>query len=513
MTTYGMTPTGFVPKRLQDIKAEYEEAYRAKFGVGVDLEAPSVFGQTIGIAADREASLWEVLELIYLSQNPNSAEGVQLDNAVAYVGIERLPATKSRVDVAMFTENFAGLPVTVPALTQVTVVGTGDVFELEQATDIEAARTIEATFEVLSVINGAAYIVIINGSNNIKFATGVDTPVTVAAGLVNAINTGAQNAVVLAVDHGDGTFTVSAKKVGSVRATFTMAKTVTGSGAIGTELGVNELGTPGVFRSQNAGAVVAPAGTLTDIATPVTDLDRTTNFDSATPGTEIETDTALRQRRLESLQVAGAGTLAAIRARVLDNVDDVEACTIFENDTDVDNTGTGGLPPHSFEVVVTGGDEQDIADEIWATKPAGIATWGDITKQVADTNGDLQDVRFSRPTQKYAFVKVRYEVYDEENYPGETVAVAGIIASLLAYGNEFRIGQDMIRDRFYAPIYTAGVAGIGAIPTLEIALTDDPNNAPVYGTTDITLALNEIAMFAEEWGTLPQIALDVAEVP
>lgn len=493
MTTYGLTNDGFVVKRLQDIKTELEDAYRDAFG-NVDTDPDSFFGQVIGIGADRESTLWELMELIYLSQSPDSAEGVNLDNAVGYVGLERLPATKSTANVLLYTDDMLLLPVTVPALTEVEVRGAGDVLELAEATDITASTVIDSTMEVVTATNGVEYKVTINGTDFTYLAGGGDTVLTIATGLVTAINLGAEPAT--AVDNGDGTFQLTADKVDNVRTVYTLAVTTDG---VGTELEISELGSPSLFTAQVAGATPVPAGTMTEIVNPVSGLSRTDNLDAGTTGTEAETDTALRVRRDESLQVAGAATLAAIRSRLLNDVDDVTAVSIAENRTDAP---VGGLPAHSFECVVTGGDEQEIAQKIWDTKPAGIETEGSITKQVTDTNGDSQDVKFSRSMPMYAWVKVRYSVYAEENYPGETTAVQAIKDSLLAFGQAFELGEDMIRDRFYGPCFAA--EGIGTIDTLEIDLTPNPGDTPAYSTSNEPVAADEIALFAE-------VRFDVAE--
>lgn len=494
MSEYGLTATGFVTKRLPTIKAELEDSYRAAFG-DIDTDPDSFFGQLIGIGADRESTLWELMELIYASQSPSSAEVAQLDDAVGYIGVERLPATKSTAEVLLYTDDMLLLPVTVPALTEVSVRGAGDVLELVQATDITANTVIDSTIEVLTATSGVEYKVTINGTDFTKTAGGGDTVLTIATALVTDINLGSEP--VTAVDNNDGTFGLTADKVDTVRTVYILAVSDDGGGAAKIE--ISELGSPSVFVAQVAGATPVPAGTMTEIVTPVSGLSRTNNLDAGSTGSEIETDTALRLRRQESLQLAGAATLAAIRSGLLNNVDDVTAVSITENRTDAP---VGGLPAHSFECVVSGGEgtnEQEIAQQIWDTKPAGIETHGSVTRQVIDTNGDSQDVKFSRPVKMYAHLRMTYSVYSEENYPGETTAVQAIKDSVVAFGQDFEIGEDMIRDRFFGPCYAAD--GIGVIDLLEIGLTDDPAKVPTdpgqsgWQTTTIALASDEIALF------------------
>lgn len=495
---YGLTEDGFVIKRLPTIKGELEDEFRAAFG-DIDTDPDSFFGQIIGISAGREATQWELMELIYQSQSPSSAENAQLDDSVGYVGVERLPATKSVVDVLLYADDMLLLPVTVPALTEVEVRGAGDVFELSEATDITASTVIDSTVEVVTATSGVEYKVTINGTDFTKTAGGGDTAETIATALATAVNLGSEP--VTAVDNEDGTLRLTADKVDNVREVYTLAVSDDGGGAAKIE--ISELGSPGLFRAQNAGAVPVPVGTMTEIVNPVSGLARADNLDPGTTGTEVETDTALRIRREESLQLGGAAVLAAIRAKLLNDVDDVTAVSIYENDTEVDYRPTG-LAPHSYECVVTGGDDQEIGQMIWDTKPAGIQTQGAVEVEVTDTNGDTQKVYFSRPTPMYAWVRVRYSVYAEENYPGKTTAVQAIKDSLLAFGEAFKIGEDMIRDRFYGPCYAA--EGIGTIDTLEIDLTPTSGGPPTYVTTNKAVAADEIALFAEA-------RLDIDETP
>src|SRR5260221_13941560 len=54
----------------------------------------------------------------------------------------------------------------------------------------------------------------------------------------------------------------------------------------------------------------------------------------------------------------------------------------------------GGRPPKSFEAVVQGGSDDDIANQIWLTKPAGIETFGNVNNgngvPITDSQGGKQ---------------------------------------------------------------------------------------------------------------------------
>lgn len=94
---FGLTTDGFVIKRLADIKAELEQRFKDEFGDEIDLRSATPEGQIIGIMAEREAALWELLQADYDSKNPTKAIGKQLDDVVAITGTTRTPASNSSI--------------------------------------------------------------------------------------------------------------------------------------------------------------------------------------------------------------------------------------------------------------------------------------------------------------------------------------------------------------------------------------------------------------------------------
>ncbi len=507
--SFGLDENGFTIKRLPDIKADLEQAFRDEFGE-IDVSASSVFGQIIGVTAKPIADLWELMGIIYLSQSPTSAEGVQLDNVAQYTGITRLGATATRGEVALYSD---GSVVVVPADTQVSDTVLTKVYELEVETTIQVSAVVQALIEITNAQVGIEYKITVNSTDYVHTAGGGETVENIATALAVAINTGPKPEDVTAIDHADGTLTVIAD---DKLTHFSIAAT-DDDVPVGDNIAINEIGTLGVFRGQDAGAFAAPASSVTVIDTPVSGLDRVNNLLDLQIGRDVETDAELRLRRADSLQIGGAATLEAIRSKLLQDVTGVSEVAIYENRTDV--TDGDGRPPHSFEAVVVGGDAQDIGQMLWDTKPAGIQTYGNQPPvTVVDTNGDNQDMLFSRPVSMYGYVRVNFDAYDEEIFPSDGIDT--IKQAILDYGQTLRIGEDMIRDRFYAPIFNSGVAGIGVITLLEIGLTDDPEDVPTDGgqsgwqTTTIPVGAAEHAIFSLIWGVAPpNTAIEVIKNP
>lgn len=246
----------------------------------------------------------------------------------------------------------------------------------------------------------------------------------------------------------------------------------------------------GQMRAVEAGEVLALAGTVTTIETPVSGWGSVTNPDDGNTGRPRETDPELRQRQAESTAVTGAGTVPAIRARLLQQVDDVTAATIIENRTDT--TDGDGRPPHSFETVVSGGTDQDVADKLWETKPAGIETHGATTVTVTDSQGQDHAISFSRPTPLYIWVQLTMTKDGSGDFPdnGETAAKEAIVE----YGEGLGVGDDVIYQALYGPIYR-NIPGIGSI-TVEIAASTDATTEPsTYSAANIDIGGNEVSQW------------------
>jgi uncharacterized phage protein gp47/JayE len=207
---------------------------------------------------------------------------------------------------------------------------------------------------------------------------------------------------------------------------------VAGTGVKFRTLADATIGVSGVdvlCESVDTGPKVADAGTLTVIETAVGGWTDFTNVLDATFGQNRESDTELRGRREIELRKAGSGSADAIRAHLLEEVDGVTAVAVFENPTD--STDVDGLPPHSFEVLVSGGADQDILNVIFTNKPAGIQTYGDVTGTVIDSQGVSRSVKFSRPTEIDIYV-VANLVIDAAKWPA--TGVQQIKDALVAYG-------------------------------------------------------------------------------
>ncbi|MBW2672059.1 MAG: baseplate J/gp47 family protein [Deltaproteobacteria bacterium] len=275
--------------------------------------------------------------------------------------------------------------------------------------------------------------------------------------------------VTQAVNIAEGTFQISV--TGNPAAAFVNAEAIVAAGA-GTVADV-------AFEAVTAGATVANAATLTVIDTPTTGAASVTNPLDATIGAAEETDAALRLRREADLSKPGTGTVDAIRADLL-NVSGVTSARVFENDTDA--TDGDGLPPHSIEALVLGGAAQDVVDQIWASKGAGIQTYGASSGTAEDSVGDNHTVNYTRPTEKRIYLEI--DLTTDADYPVDGDAQVATAAAALVQA--FVIGDDFILAVVSAAAF--GVSGVVDVTAIRAGFTISP-----VGTVNLSIGIRELA--------------------
>ncbi len=254
-----------------------------------------------------------------------------------------------------------------------------------------------------------------------------------------------------------------------------------------------------VFRAENTGAVQAPAGQLTVIATPVVGWSSVSNASDADVGAPVEDDSSLRLRRAQDVARSGSSTVDALRDDILAlrqpgtngspaPVPQLQSVTMFENvGSSVDSNG---LPPKSFLALVWDGDSPDpgnddhIAQAIWDGKPAGIQPFGAEVGNAVDRIGTTHVVNFGRASALPIWLV--FQLVTDTTYVGDPQ----FQATLAGLANAFysQVGADVLRARLIALAFQ--VTGVVNVLQLQLGIAPSPT-----GTADITVAPFQIARF------------------
>lgn len=145
MSSFGLTENGFIKKDAATIKTEFENDLKAAYGALIDLEPESFFGNLVGIVSERESLIWDLSEAVYFSAYPDTAQGVNLDNASTMTGISRINEKFSTETVMLGTAG--AVDVLIPLGTIVSQSATNQNWQTLAAVTIPAGGTIPAIVE------------------------------------------------------------------------------------------------------------------------------------------------------------------------------------------------------------------------------------------------------------------------------------------------------------------------------------------------------------------------------
>lgn len=95
MTQFGLSATGFLAMRQQDIMAAINASLQQNISPNINLGPASIVTQLVTPFAAQLALVWELGEGIYGSQYPGGAEGTSVDNILALNNLKRLPASET----------------------------------------------------------------------------------------------------------------------------------------------------------------------------------------------------------------------------------------------------------------------------------------------------------------------------------------------------------------------------------------------------------------------------------
>jgi uncharacterized phage protein gp47/JayE len=442
MPPYGLLSTGFSPQPTTVIREELNAALKGEFGQSIDLTDYTLLGFIVGILAERYGKLWSLLEAVYSSQDPDKATGAALDALCALTGTFRTLAKASTVTLTLCGSPAAN----VTAGSRAAVEATGAEF----STDADAVIVMLDDWQTSNayavddrVTNGGRCYVCITGGTS----DGAGGPTTTDEDITDN--------------------TVHWRYLGEGTGAIDVAATCTVTGP-----------------------TVAVSGDITEIRTPVSNWLSVRNLLDADLGSDIGSDEATRLQRGIDLAAPGTGTEAAIRQAVL-AVEGVTSVRVFVNDTD--DTDSDDVPAHGIEVLVEGGEDEAIAEAIFGSLSAGIATYGTAASVgVVDSQGTTQMISFSRPTPVpiYEIVNV---IKDPATYPAD--GADQIKSAIVAYGDAQPCGKDAVASSSGAQAFrvagvldvTSTLIGTAPAPGTSVTVSISSRQRATWDTSRITV--------------------------
>lgn len=454
MPDYGITDKGFELKRMDIILEEIHADLTEGFGFDTRQSKTSFLSTLVKTFAGQIADLWEAAQDSYYAKYPATATGVNLDNAVQYGGIRRMPdkrtcyplhctgddGTRIRGDVIVATK-------TMPEVRLYSV----DEFRITR--DNFSAVCIN----VAVVEADAVYTVTING-DQYSYANKDGSEMDILDGLKSAIT--------------NTEYTVEIDEAESILKITDTVKSRENVLILSDNLTTRSVTTIANFFTQEYGHITLPYGIVTKIVNNIAGFTGVTNQLEPSYGRLQESDIELRQSYIAKSALRSNTMIDSIVAELLNNVADVESASGYENDGDT--VDSRGLPPHSIEIIVEGGDNNVIAETILRRKAGGIQTHGSVMVNVPGKYGDSIPIRFNRPEYLYTWIKVILHG-DSGKLPANYAALT--ITSICEDGSRMVAGSNLLTQLLNEGIYSA-VAGITYVE-IKTAYSSDKTYIPV----------------------------------
>lgn len=236
--------------------------------------------------------------------------------------------------------------------------------------------------------------------------------------------------------------------------------------------------------SHEKGYVAALPNSINIVVTPVYGWIGVTNTYQANPGNDAETDASLRARYAISTQAPADSIFESLLAS-LKQVAGVTKVRGYENDTGV--ADSNGLPAHSVTFVVEGGDNTDIATEIYYKKTPGCYTNGTTAVNLTSPTGNITVIRFYRPTYKTVYVKVFVKKLTGYNDNYATDIKNAIV--------DYISGLDLAETVYRSILWSVAIGQMGSITSPEYSVTDiqTSTDGSSYSQADVSMLFNESA--------------------
>ena len=301
----GLTNQGLDIKRLGQIREDLRKEAITIFndlvveGEILDTSSASTLGRLIGLVTPSEADLWEAIQQVYLAFDPNSAEGIALDNLVALSGIVRRGATSSTARM-LFKGDYN---VTIPAGSLVSSSYTNNRFEVPSEVVLDQNGAIGFVVQVQTIQNSSDYTIVYNdGTNSVNLtytSSASATESEILSGLAAVVNN----------NYGS---ILTATAVGSTLEIASDDLVTQNNYSISSNLFYTKVTKGLSVICTTQGPIEQATGTIDTIATPIFGWDSVEQFEPATVGSLRETDAQLRQRFNDTKYKVGSNILDAL---------------------------------------------------------------------------------------------------------------------------------------------------------------------------------------------------------
>ena len=253
------------------------------------------------------------------------------------------------------------------------------------------------------------------------------------------------------------------------------------------------------MESEELGAIVATAGSLTLIVDVIAGWETVTNAAAATLGDTEETQVEFRLRYRRHAARNALTYIQALESRIL-GVPGVVNVLVRDNSTDASVTEQGqDIDAGSIYCAVQGGTDAAVADAIFRAKTPGISTVGATTETITqtDTTGvsvGTVDINFDRVVE--VPITVSFDITPGDTFPSD--GIQQINDGLVDYIARQTISDPVDSTRILTPILAVPGHTTG---TITIARKTSGTGTPAAWDTNVAYVINDLVVDALRSGT------------
>ena len=288
MATYGLTPQGFIQKRLpeilQDKRTKTIQLFQDMVEPGdvVDVGESSLLGRLIAIDAETDSIVWETMQDVYSALDPNSATGASLDNVVAYGAITRQKASPSVASMLMYGNS----GVVIPQGSSMRSVTTNTEYQTTAQITLSPVRASGVGIVISTVSNSTIY--------KVTYQNGSFSVTVTYTSSANASKSEILYGIKSVIDSAHPALV--ADIVGEILTLYKSEIFEFSDFSVTSNMQIIKCANVVQAVASETGPVLNEANTITNILTPVLGWDSATNPLAASLGSNTETDEELRLR-------------------------------------------------------------------------------------------------------------------------------------------------------------------------------------------------------------------------
>jgi uncharacterized phage protein gp47/JayE len=486
----GITSEGFVRKTLQEILSSMKDNIKTKLGSDWNTETGTIEDQFISVFAEEADEVWQGVEGVVSSQTVQGAEGVYLDDVFARQGVYRQGKTKGSGQ-AVLQSNLQTLVIGTTVSSGLTLSASNGI--QYASTDAVTLDNYASCYKIAAsqLVIGTSYTFTIYNSLNPSIKSFTRT----------AINDTDKNAFLqeLMVFINEVVIDAPSKAyyepTGRVLYVGYNQSTNLPNPYPNKRLYVSVLPKVGIIghsidiEANTAGYYPLGANKLTGISPTYTGYDSVVNYISLNSGTDVQTDAEFRLSALGIKDNSIAGTPDALKSSLLKlaGVTDVE---VFENPSKVyvyDISSQLVCDPYTYNVVVMGGNDLDVAKTIYEKGYGNTKRYGTYTTTITNINGQSVDVLYTRASYFDVGIEVGYTTKD--NSPLTEQEKNLITSTLIELFSGLSIGDYVLPKQIEAVVYQS--VAFSRLRNLVVKIKDMTLPFPTYTTNNLLANHNE----------------------